>query len=238
MSVVFSMAYSEALFCALVLATLLALQRECWLLAGLFGLLAGLTRATGLAVGLALAVYAGYRLWADRRETAAPCARPVLSAVAALAGVPMFWWWVGRRVGRPDAWFVEQSEGWGTRIDAGAATIRFLTDTFRAADGFVSMATAFLIVGTGVLVVAALLMRQRWLPLAIYGLLAYGAAVGSAGYYNSRPRLLLPALSALLPAGYALARARTAVLVPVLVVLSLIGCWFGAYMITVWPYTI
>jgi hypothetical protein len=26
--------------------------------------------------------------------------------------------------------------------------------------------------------------------------------------------------------------------VPCLVAVSLVGCWFGAYMITVWPYTI
>ncbi|MGA8114119.1 MAG: hypothetical protein WCA46_10700, partial [Actinocatenispora sp.] len=106
-----------------------------------------------------------------------------------------------------------------------------------SADGFVPMATAFLMVGTGALVLTAVLTRTWW-PLALYGLLAYGTVVGSSGYFNSRPRLLMPVLSVLLPLARALARAPTVVLVPVLVGLGLVGCWFGAYMITIWPYTI
>jgi hypothetical protein len=62
--------------------------------------------------------------------------------------------------------------------------------------------------------------------------------VGSSGYFNSRPRLLLPVMVVLVPLGFALARARTRALVPTLAGMSLVGCWFGAYMITVWPYTI
>lgn len=237
MSVVFSMAYSEALFCALVLAMLLALHHRYWLVAGLFGVLAGLTRTTGLAAGVALAAYAGYRLWSDRRVPGTPRVRPVVAAVAALVTVPAFWLWVGLRVGHLDAWFVEQRQGWGTGIDWGAASTRFVVDTLHSADGFVPIATALLMIGTGVLVVAALLGRYWW-PAALYGLLSYGTVVGASGYFNSRPRLLLPVLSVLLPAAGALSRAHTVVLAPCLVGISLFGCWFGAYMITVWPYTI
>jgi mannosyltransferase PIG-V len=233
MSIVFSMAYSEALFCALVLAMLLAMRHRYWLTAGAFGAAAGLTRVTGLAAALALAAYAGHRLWADRRFRV----RPVVASVVALAAVPAFWLWVGLRVGHLDAWFVEQRRGWGTSIDWGEASARFVAATFRTADGFVPIATAFLLVGTGALVVAATL-RRTWWPFALYGLLAYASVAGSAGYFNSRPRLLVPVLVALSPIAEALAAARTAVLVPCLVGLGLAGCWFGAYMITVWPYTI
>ena len=240
MSVVFSMAYSEALFCALVLAMLLTLHRQQWLVAGAFAVAAGLTRTTGLAAALALACYAGYRLHQDRRVPGAPRVRPIVAALAALAAVPAFWLWVGHRLGRLDGWFVEQSQGWGTGIDWGAASVRFVTDTFRNADGFVSIITAFLLVGTGALVVWALLDRTggNWWPFALYGLLAYGTVAGASGYFNSRPRLLVPVMSALLPLGGALLGARNRVLVPCLVAISLVGCWFGAYMITVWPYTI
>lgn len=237
MSVVFSMAYSEALFCALVLAMLLALRRRYWLVAGTFGALAGLTRATGVAAGLALAVHAGHSLWVRRHDPGAPRLRPVLASVLALVAVPGFWLWVGGRVGHADGWFVEQRRGWGTGFDWGAATVRFLASTFSSADGFVPVATALIIVGTGALVAAALADR-RWWPTSLYGLLAYGTVVGSAGYFNSRPRLLVPVLSVLLPLAAALTRARTAVLVPLLTGLGLLGCWFGAYMVTIWPYTI
>ncbi|GIL31240.1 mannosyltransferase family protein [Actinocatenispora comari] len=240
MSVVFSMAYSEALFCALVLAMLLSLHRQQWLLAGAFAVAAGLTRSTGLAAAVALACYAGYRLWADRRLPGAPRVRPVVAAVAGLAAVPGFWFWVGQRLGRADGWFVEQSQGWGTGVDWGAASLRFVADTFRNADGFVQLATALLLVFSGALVLWALLDRTdgNWWPVALYGLLAYGTVAGASGYFNSRPRLLVPVLSVLLPVGGALLHARTRVLVPCLVAVSLVGCWFGAYMITVWPYTI
>ncbi len=56
MSIVFSMAYTEALFVALVAGTLLAAYRRLWLVAGLLGVLAGLTRPTGAALAVALAV--------------------------------------------------------------------------------------------------------------------------------------------------------------------------------------
>jgi hypothetical protein len=236
MAVVLSMGYSEALFCALVLAMLLALHRNAWLLAGVFGALAGLTRTTGLAAALALAGYAGWRLWADR-GLPAPRLKMVAASALALCAVPAYWLWVGLRVGHPDAWFVEQRRGWGTGIDGGAATVKFLVDTFRSADGFVSVAAAFIILGTGVGVLVAVLTRV-WPPFALYGLLAYATVVGSSGYFNSRPRLLLPVMVVLVPLGFALARARTRALVPTLAGMSLVGCWFGAYMITVWPYTI
>lgn len=237
MSVLFTMAYSEALFCALVLAMLLAMHHRWWLAAGAFGAAAGLTRTTGLAAALTLAAYAGWRLWTDRAEPGTPRLRPILASLAALVAVPAYWLWVGVRLGRLDGWFVQQSEGWGTKIDWGAASLDFVVSTFRTSDGFVPIATAFILLGTGVLVVAAILGRYWW-PMALYGLLAYGTVAGAAGYFNSRPRLLVPVLSALLPVGAALVRARTAVLVPCLVGISLVGCWFGAYMITVWPYTI
>ncbi len=237
MSVVFSMAYSEALFCALVLAMLLALRRRCWLVAGMFGMLAGLTRTTGVAAAVALACYAVHRLWSDRDVAGSPRLRPLLAALGALLAVPAFWLWVGLRVGHLDGWFVEQRAGWGTGIDWGVANTSFVLNTLRSSDGFIPVAAAFVILITGILVLAALLDRQWW-PLSLYGLLAYGTVIGSSGYYNSRPRLLVPVLSALIPVARALSMARTSVLVPALVGLSLTGCWFGAYMITIWPYSI
>lgn len=242
MAVVLSMGYSEALFCALVLAVLLALHRDNWLWAGAFGALAGLTRTTGLAVALALVGWAAWKLWSERGlppppGRPAPRLRMVAGSLLALVAVPAYWLWVGLRVGHLNAWFVEQRQGWGTGIDGGAATWTFLVDTFRSADGFVSFATAFIIIGTGVGVLVAALTRV-WPPFTLYGVLAFATVVGSSGYFNSRPRLLLPVLVMLVPVAFGLARARPRALVPALAGMSLVGCWFGAYMITVWPYTI
>ncbi|HKS99232.1 MAG TPA: hypothetical protein VJT31_06845, partial [Rugosimonospora sp.] len=52
MSVVLSMGYSEATFCALAAGTMLAAYRQRWLTAGVVGLATALTRPMGLAVAV------------------------------------------------------------------------------------------------------------------------------------------------------------------------------------------
>src|SRR6185437_10877562 len=84
MSLALSMAYSEALFTAFVAGMLVAAHKQAWLVAGLLGLAAALTRPTGAASAIALAVAA---IMAVRRGDG-PRWRPVLAAVVALAGVP------------------------------------------------------------------------------------------------------------------------------------------------------
>ncbi|MFD0582003.1 glycosyltransferase family protein [Dactylosporangium darangshiense] len=73
MSMVLSMGYSEALFTALVAGMLLCAHRGDWLPAGLLGLGAGLTRPTGAAAAIALAVAAGIAVY---RARAGPRGRP------------------------------------------------------------------------------------------------------------------------------------------------------------------
>jgi hypothetical protein len=232
MSVVFSMGYSEATFCALAIGTFLAAYRRHWLVAGLLGLGAALTRPMGLAVAVALAVAAGLAMREGRGTW-----RPVLGSVLALAGVPGYLIWVAVRVGHPNAWFTIQSAGWGTTTDFGRSTVDFVFDTLRTGTGWIQVSVMFLlIIATGAVLLA---VRQgTWAPLTVYGLLAFGLVIGQAGYYHSKPRLLVPVLLVLLPAGYAAARARTGTAVAVLTGYALFGLWYGAYMITVWPYTI
>jgi hypothetical protein len=98
-------------------------------------------------------------------------------------------------------------------------------------------------VGTALILVVALVAcllaaRRTWPPIVAYGLLALVLAVGQAGYYHSKPRLLVPVLLTLVPAAHLAARARPAAAVFGLTAYSLFGLWFGAYMITVWPYAI
>jgi hypothetical protein len=80
--------------------------------------------------------------------------------------------------------------------------------------------------------------QNTWLPLSVYGFLAYALVVGQAGFFHSKPRLLLPALLVLLPAAFAAARARPSRATWWLVGYAAIGLWYGAYMVTVWRYAI
>jgi len=59
--------YTESLFLALVLGSVLAARREIWWLAGTLGALAWMTRANGIVLVPALAVEAGYQLWKTKR---------------------------------------------------------------------------------------------------------------------------------------------------------------------------
>jgi hypothetical protein len=233
MSVVLSMAYSESLFLALVAGMLVAAHRKVWWAAGLLGLLAALTRPTGAAAALALAVAA---IIAVRNDPSRKW-QPLLAAGVALAGVPLFLGWVAWRVGEPDAWFKIQTAGWGTSFDFGASTLDFLGSTLTTGDGWVPMSVALILLVAAVAAGVALAGRP-WLPLAVYGIVAMVLVYGQAGFYHSKPRLLLPVLLTLLPAVAAAARARPRVAVLSIIGWAAFGLWYGAYLVAVWPYTI
>jgi hypothetical protein len=234
-SVVLTMAYSESLFLALVAGMLVAAHRRVWWAAGLMGLAAALTRPTGLAAAVALAVAAALAL----RDRSSGTWKPIAAALVALAGVPAYLGWVGWRVGDLDAWFTIQAAGWGTSFDVGASTLTFLGRTFGRSDEFVAISVALILLAGLAAAGIALSGRARpWLPVSVYGLIAMVLVYGQAGYYHSKPRLLLPVLLTLLPAVVAAARARTRVAVLAITAWALFGLWYGAYLVVIWPYTI
>jgi Mannosyltransferase (PIG-V) len=236
MSVVLSMAYSESLFLALVTGMLVAAHRRVWWAAGLLGLGAALTRPTGLAAAVALAVAAALAL-RQPRQTRGRTWPPVLAAAVALAGVPAFLGWVAWRVGDPAAWFRIQAAGWGTSFDFGRSTLSFLGAALTTSDGWVPVSVALILLAAPVAAAVALAHRP-WPPLAVYGLIAMALVYGQAGFYHSKPRLLLPVLLTLLPAAVAAARARPRVAVWALTAWAAFGLWYGAYLVAVWPYAI
>lgn len=233
MSLALSMAYSEALFTAFVVGMLVAAHRQSWLVAGLLGLAAALTRPTGAAAAVALTVAAIMAL----RRGDGPKWRPVMAAVVALAGVPAYLFWVGERVGSLNAWFDIQTAGWGSTFDFGLSTWRFLVDTFRTGEGWIQVSIAWLLIAVVALAVIAIYQRV-WPPLLTYGLIVLVLVLGQGGYYHSKPRLLVPALLILVPAAAAIGRARTHTAALVLLGYSAFGLWYGAYLVTIWHYAI
>jgi hypothetical protein len=232
-SVVFSMAYSETLFLALVAGMLVAAHRQVWLPAGLFGLAAALTRPTGAAAAVALAVAALLAV----RESRVKVWQPLGAAALALAGAPLYLGWVGLRVGDPAAWFRIQSAGWGTSFDFGSSTLTFLRATLGTGDGWVPVSVALILL-VAVAAAGVALAQKPWLPLTVYGLVAMVLVYGQAGFYHSKPRLLVPVLLTLLPAVVAAARARPRVAMLSIVAWAAFGLWYGAYLVAVWPYTL
>ncbi len=234
MSVVLVMAYSEPMFIAFVAGTLVAAHRRSWAVAGLCGLGASLTRPNGAAVALALALAVALAFrGADRAERW----RAGAAALVALAGVPAYLGWVALRAGDLTAWFKIQTAGWGTSLDGGVNTLRFLDDTLSHDGSWVAVSTAFLLITATVAIVVAI-VRRPWPPLVLYGLVAFVLVVCQSGFYHSKIRLLVPVLLLLLPAAYTAARARPRTAVAGLVAYALFGVWYGAHMLVVWPYTI
>lgn len=134
-----------------------------------------------------------------------------------------------------------QSAGWGTSTDYGVMVFGFIRDSFRAGDGWVQMSVAFMLVAAMFLVVFSIYLMFRgeiWPPLVVYGLVALALVVGQAGYYHSKPRLMVPVLLTLVPPAIALGRARPRTAIAVLVGFGLFGLWYGAQMIMVWRYAI
>ena len=232
-AVVFSMAYTESLFLALVAGMFVAAHRRVWWAAGLLGLAAALTRPTGAAAALGLAVAAVLAV----RESREKAWQPITAAVVALAGVPAFLIWVAVRVGDPEAWFRIQTAGWGTSFDFGRSTWTFLKSTLGSGDGWVPVSVALILLAA-LAAAGVALAGKPWLPLAVYGVVSMVLVYGQAGFYHSKPRLLVPVLLTLLPAAVAAARARPRVAVPAIAAWGAFGLWYGAYLVAVWPYTL
>jgi hypothetical protein len=235
MSIVLSMTYSEALFCALAIWCLFGLLRRQWLLAGVCSAAAGLVRPTAAAliaaVALAglVAVVRGQDGW-----------RPWLAALAAPSGLVGYLAFVTARTGRWDGWFALQRQGWESRFDGGRATLLFTGRVLATAPSVLELATVWLLAGALVLLVLCVLDWWRgpaW-PLLVYAATVLAMDLGCSGVMNSKARLLIPAFVLLLPVAIGLARRRTVLLVLTLTTLAGFSAWFGSYAITVWPYAI
>lgn len=238
MSVVFTMAYSEPMFLALVLASLLLAHQDRWLLAGVVGFLAGLTRPTGVALALALIVAAvlHIRRTPERRRWLAAAGAGIASL-----GVPSYLVWVGLRLGDMSAWFKVQAAGWGTSTDYGVMVFTFIRDQFKTGDGWVGLSVAIMLVAAMAMVLLSVYQMLRgeiWPPLVVYGLVALALVVGQAGYYHSKPRLMVPVLLTLVPPAVALGRARPRAAIAMLAGFGLFGLWYGSHMIMIWRYAI
>ena len=106
-SLVWTMLYSEALFCALAVWSLVALVERRWLIAAGLTILAGTVRSTAMALVAAVVVAAlPPVIRAVRaREPVRAWWRPVAAALAAPLGLLGYWGYVAGAVHRPGGWF-------------------------------------------------------------------------------------------------------------------------------------
>lgn len=232
-SVVLSMAYTEPVLTAFAAWSLYAVLGERWLWAGSLAALAGLSRPNGFAVAAAVLAAAAHEVW-RRRGRKVPHR---LWTGAALA--PLGWGgyvlWVGHRKGDPLGGYFEVQRLWGSRFDFGMGSLRFIKHLLLFGDRFVFPVT-LLIVTAAVLLYALLIADRAPLPLLVYSGVLLLIALGGSGFFESKPRFLLPAFPLLLPLTRALVRtARARPWHATLVVGALAGLSFayGAYLVVI-----
>jgi hypothetical protein len=232
MSIVLSMAYSEAMFCALAAWSLVGILERKWILAGVCCALAGLVRSTGAALVLAVGIAVVIAI-VKRRDGW----RPWAGGLIAPLGLVAYLAWVGAQTGEWDGWFALQQRGWGTGFDGGVATVRFSLEALGDARSVLEVATVGLIVAGVALLAIGVVRRVEW-PLMAYAAAVLAMDLLANGLMNSKARLMLPAFTLLIPVALALASRRRSTAVLTLCALAVTGSWFGAYSITSWGYAI
>lgn len=232
MSIVLSMAYSEAMFCAFAAWALVGVLEKRWILAGLCCAAAGLVRSTGAALLLAVGLAAIVAI-SKRRDGW----RPWAGAAIAPLGLLTYLAWVGMRTGEWDGWFKLQERGWGTGFDGGVATVRFSLEALADARSVLEVTTVGLIVVAIALLVIGIVRKVEW-PLMVYAAAVLAMDLCANGLMNSKARLMLPAFTLLIPVALALAKRRPSTTVLTLCSLVVASSWFGAYSITTWGYAI
>ena len=232
-SLVWTMLYSEALFCALAVWSLVALVERRWLTAAGLTILAGTVRSTAMALVAAVAVAAlPPVIRAVRaREPIGAWWRPAAAVVTAPLGLVGYWaysaWATHHLAGF--VWVegnAHNSFDWGKGIILAAKQAIIYGPN-------ASVALTLLVIAAAVILTAWSLAERIPVYLHVYTLVVVVLALAPGPYYlGSKPRFLLPAMLLALPLARLLARARIWVLIPVIAVLAAASTWFGIYLMT------
>ncbi|MFD9406114.1 hypothetical protein ACFWBN_03690 [Streptomyces sp. NPDC059989] len=228
-SVVLSLAYTEPLLAALAAWALYALLRGRWMWAAGLAVLAGLTRPTGLAVAAAVSAMALYTILVRRSRAPEVWAAGLLAP----AGWAAYVLAVGIHVRDPLGGYFTVQRRWGSRFDFGVGALRSAERVLTG--GHVPLATTVTVVllaAAGLLALLLFLDRTP-LPLLAYTAILLVITYGGAGFFESKPRFLLPAFPLLLPVAAVMARARPRTAVLVTAGLAGLSYGYGLYLMLV-----
>ncbi len=235
-SIVLSMAYTEPVLTAFAAWALYAVLTRRWLWAGILATLAGLSRPNGIAVAAAVVAVAAYELVRAHRRGELSGAGRRIWAGAAMA--PLGWCGyvlaVGFHRGDPLGGYFAVQRGWTSTFDFGVGALRVVRDIVLKPTLFPLM-IALLVVAAAVLLFALLALDRPPLALLVYTAVLVLITLGGSGFFESKPRFLLPAFPLLLPLACAMAKARPRTAVVVTVALAGLSFAYGTYLLTLSP---
>lgn len=232
-SIVLSMLYSEALFCALAIWSLVALAERRWLTAAGLAIGAGLVRSTGIAVAAAVMVGALTALIAALRgrQPAAVWWRPAAALVLSPLGVVGYWAYTAIRLHHLGGWAWLERSGhngfdWGQGL-----VLAVRTTLFGHPPAFVVMIVFVLAVAVFLLVCS--LAEKFPLSMHVYTVAVVVMALGVGPLYlGSKPRFLLPAVLLSVPVARLLAPLPPWLLGLVIGLLGAASVWFSLFLMS------
>jgi hypothetical protein len=206
-SVVLSMAYTEPVLTAFAAWSLYAVVTRRWVWAGALAALAGLSRPNGFAVAAAVLAAAAQEVWRTRGRGISP--RLWTGAALAPLGWSGYVLWVGHRRGDPLGGYFTVQRLWGSRFDFGRGSLQ-LTKQMVLHGTQLLFPMTLMIVAAATVLFGLLLADRAPLPLVVYSGLLLVVALGGSGFFECKPRFLLPAFPLLIVVARALVRTAKA----------------------------
>jgi hypothetical protein len=226
-AMVLSMAYSEALICALAAWALVAVLDRRWITAGVLTLLAGTVHSSAVALIAAVEVAALIALEGATRTRRPPLGawlRPVAAGVMAPLGLIGFWVFVTLRQAQPGGWIADEEKS-GSSIDWGKSMWHVVSSTFLGSPSGLDLLFVLAVLAA-VALLAWNLTERMPAYLKVYLLVTVLLAVLTSSFFlGSKPRIMLPALLLGFPLAKVLAPVRAYVLVPMMAILAVASAW-------------
>ena len=229
-----SMVYSEALFCALAIWSLIALVERRWLTAAGLTILAGTVHSSGIALIVAVLIGALPVLFraARERQPMAAWRRPAAAVLLAPLGLLGFFGYVALATHRLDGWFLLEKKV-HNHFDLGYSMLVSLKDAILYAPTAYLVLT-LLVIATAVVLTVCSLTERIPACLHAYTLVIVLTAIATGPWYlGSKPRFLLPAMLLGLPLARWLAPTRTWLLIPLIGTFVAASTWLTLYLMSI-----
>jgi hypothetical protein len=233
-SIVLSMVYSEALFCALAIWSLVALVERRWLMAAVLTIGAGLARSsTAVALVAAVTVAALPPVIAAlrARQPAAMWWRPAVALLMSPLGVLGYWAYSAVRLRHFGGFTWLEKNGHDSFV-WGQGVFLAVKDVLFDRPSAVVVMTLLVLAAAVVLTICSLSEKFPW-SMHVYTLAIVVIALGVGPFYlGSKPRFLLPAVLLSVPVARLLAPLPAWLLGLVIGVLGAASVWFSLFLMS------